>query len=321
MKLLKKDRLLFLAIWVLAGCNNPDTPDFTGYVNGDFIYLSHSATERVEDILVEKGSKVTRGQDLVLMERFTAENSHEVAMKNYEAELAALRNLQSGERPEELDVTRSQLERAELAASLAKSQMERYQKLYATHVISGAQWDSVKEDYAQKAAQVKELTSQLKAKKLPARSEQLKNQESRVESARLQVEKAKWDSQQNIIKSPRDALVYDIIYRPGERPVAGRPVISLLPPENIKVRFFIPEKRLGEVSLNQTVAFSCDGCKEALTGKIIYISPEAEFAPPVIYSTTRREKLLFMAEAVPEPSVALALKPGQPVDVRLTRRE
>ncbi|WP_249033014.1 HlyD family secretion protein [Tenebrionicola larvae] len=255
------------------------------------------------------------------MESFTVENSRDVARKNYEAELATLRNLQSGERPEELAVTRSQLERATAAARLAKNQMERYQKLYATQVISGAEWDNVKQDYAQKQAQVKELTSQLKAQKLPARSQQLKNQQSRVEQAKLQLDKARWDSQQSTIVAPQDALVYDIIYRRGERPGAGRPIISLLPPENIKVRFFVPEKRLGEVSVGQKVSFTCDGCQNAITGSINYISPQAEYAPPVIYSTSRREKLLFLVEAVPEQASISLLKPGQPVDVRLAAHE
>ncbi|MBK4714322.1 HlyD family efflux transporter periplasmic adaptor subunit [Enterobacterales bacterium BIT-L3] len=321
MKLLKKKLTLVALSGVLAGCYGPDAPDFSGYVNGEFIYLSHSATERVEDILVTRGSRVSRGQELVVMESFTVENSRDVARKNYEAELATLRNLQSGERPEELAITRSQLERATAAARLAKNQMERYQKLYATQVISGAEWDNVKQDYAQKQAQVKELTSQLKAQKLPARSQQLKNQQSRVEQAKLQLDKARWDSQQNTIVAPQDALVYDIIYRRGERPGAGRPIISLLPPENIKVRFFVPEKRLGEVSVGQKVSFTCDGCQNAITGSINYISPQAEYAPPVIYSTSRREKLLFLVEAVPEQASISLLKPGQPVDVRLAAHE
>ncbi|MBV4414316.1 HlyD family efflux transporter periplasmic adaptor subunit [Enterobacteriaceae bacterium YMB-R22] len=321
MKLLKKKLTLVALSGVLAGCYGPDAPDFSGYVNGEFIYLSHSATERVEDILVTRGSRVSRGQELVVMESFTVENSRDVARKNYEAELATLRNLQSGERPEELAVTRSQLERATAAARLAKNQMERYQKLYATQVISGAEWDNVKQDYAQKQAQVKELTSQLKAQKLPARSQQLKNQQSRVEQAKLQLDKARWDSQQSTIVAPQDALVYDIIYRRGERPGAGRPIISLLPPENIKVRFFVPEKRLGEVSVGQKVSFTCDGCQNAITGSINYISPQAEYAPPVIYSTSRREKLLFLVEAVPEQASISLLKPGQPVDVRLAAHE
>lgn len=231
-----------------TGCNRSAENDFSGYVSGDFVYLSYRAIEKVEKLLVSKG------QDLVTMEGYTTENSTYIAAKNYEAELAVLRNLKSGERPEQLDIIRSKLERAESAVTLAKSQMNRYQKLYETHVISGADWDSIKDDFAEKTAQVKELTSQLKAKSLPACSEEIKNQESRVASAKLQLDKARWDQQQNTIVAPQDGLIYDIIYRPGERPVAGQPILSLLPPENIKVRFFVPEPKLGALNLGHKVA-------------------------------------------------------------------
>ncbi|MCE4137164.1 HlyD family secretion protein, partial [Klebsiella pneumoniae] len=111
--------------------------------------------------------------------------------------------------------------------------------------------------------------------------------------------------------------VFDIIYRAGERPSAGKPIISLLPPENIKVRFFIPEAKLGKFKIGSKVKLICDGCAEPIAGIINYISPEAEFTPPVIYSTKRREKLIFMAEAIPALQQAGRMKIGQPFDVEI----
>ncbi len=321
MMLIIKKLMIALVFFSLCGCDNSANDSLSGFVSGDFVYLSHNQTEKVKEVFVEKGMRVKKGQRLVLMDQFITENARHIADKNYQAELALLRNLQTGERSEELDIIRSQLERANSAADMAKNQMNRYRKLYQTHVISGADWDAARDDYIQKMAQVKELTSQLKAKNLPARSEQIKNQESRVESARLQLDKALWDEQQNVITAPMDALVYDIIYLPGERPVAGRPVMSLLPPENIKVRFFVPEKKLGALSLGQKVRLSCDGCSKSLSGNISYISAQAEYTPPVIYSASRREKLLFMAEARPDQTASLALKAGQPVEVGLVFNE
>lgn len=307
-----------LMMVLLTGCKGSDAPQFSGYTYGEFIYLSHNTTEIINNIFIKKGEKVKKGQNLVQMENFSVENSLGIASKNYEAERALLRNMNVGERTEELNVIRSQLERAKSAAKLAQSQVKRYQRLYETHVVSEAEWDNVREDYAQKTAQVKELASQINAKKLPARNDEIKNQLSRVDSAKLQVEKANWDVDQNIIKAPEDALVYDIIYRPGERPLAGKPIISLLAPENIKVRFFVPEKMLGNLAPGRKVTFLCDGCSADLNGVINYISPQAEYSPPVIYSTVRREKLLFMVEAIPDGEKPYALKPGQPVEVRLS---
>lgn len=138
-----------------------------------------------------------------------------------------------------------------------------------------------------------------------------------VAAAKLERDKALWDVQQTTIVSPVNAKVFDIIYRAGERPSAGKPIISLLPPENIKIRFFIPEAKLGKFKIGSKVKLICDGCAEPIAGVINYISPEAEFTPPVIYSTKRREKLIFMAEAIPALQQAGRMKIGQPFDVEI----
>ncbi|WP_431224355.1 HlyD family secretion protein [Serratia sp. L9] len=210
---------------------------------------------------------------------------------------------------------RSQLERARSAAKLAESQLGRYQQLYASLAISAAEWEKFKQDHVQKVAQVKELTHQLAAKELPARQAQINNQTLRAESSRFKWDKARWDLQQSLIVAPQDGRVYDVIYRPGERPLAGKPIISLLPPGNIKIRFFVAQKNLGALHIGQTIKASCDGCQQPIVGTINYISPQAEYTPPVIYSTARREKLVFMVEAVPMTEQADMIKIGQPVEV------
>jgi HlyD family secretion protein len=91
----------------------------------------------------------------------------------------------------------------------------------------------------------------------------------------------------------------------------------MLPPANVKVRFFIPESRLGAVKVGQKVSLACDGCGVPVTASVTYIAPQAEFTPPVIYSKESRTKLVFLAEAKPEPADAAKLHPGQPVDVAL----
>jgi HlyD family secretion protein len=92
-------------------------------------------------------------------------------------------------------------------------------------------------------------------------------------------------------------------------------VISLLPPLNIKVRAFVPESRIGAIHVGDGVRVRVDGVAEPIVGKVSFISPQAEYTPPVIYSQETRGKLVFMIEAVFEPAVAAKLHPGQPVDV------
>jgi HlyD family secretion protein len=108
-----------------------------------------------------------------------------------------------------------------------------------------------------------------------------------------------------------------VLARPGETMAAGAPVISILPPENIFVRFFVPETALAGLHRGEPVTFGCDGCPPGLVGTISFISPTAEYTPPVIYSESTRAKLVYAIEARPKPDQAALLNPGQPIEVGL----
>jgi HlyD family secretion protein len=115
--------------------------------------------------------------------------------------------------------------------------------------------------------------------------------------------------------SPGEATVEQIYYRPGETVPAGRPVLALLPPGNLKIRFFAPQSVLPELKYGDSVGISCDGCEKGLTAKISFIARSAEFTPPVIYSMEERAKLVFLIEARPEHPEKFRV--GQPVTVTL----
>ena len=115
--------------------------------------------------------------------------------------------------------------------------------------------------------------------------------------------------------SPVTGTVQEVYYRPGEMVPAGRPVVSLLPPGNIKVRFFVPETVLSSIDYGDTVKVSCDGCAPNLIAHISFIAKQSEFTPPVIYSLEERSKLVFLVEALPDNPGAFRV--GQPVDVTL----
>ncbi len=117
--------------------------------------------------------------------------------------------------------------------------------------------------------------------------------------------------------SPSDSTVEQIYYRPGETVPAGRPVVALLPPGNLKFRFFAPQAILPEIKYGQSVEISCDGCEKGLTAKVSFIARSAEFTPPVIYSLEERAKLVFLIEARPEHPEKFRV--GQPVTVTLPK--
>lgn len=140
---------------------------------------------------------------------------------------------------------------------------------------------------------------------------------SRVDAQIATLDEARWAFNQKQQFAPTSALVHDTLYRQGEWVAAGKPVVVLLPPANLKARFFVPQAALPKVKSGQTVSVAFDGGPQAYPATINYISTRAEFTPPVIYSRDNRAKLVFMIEATFSPADAAALRPGQPVDVRL----
>ncbi len=146
---------------------------------------------------------------------------------------------------------------------------------------------------------------------------QLDTDTAQVASQQATLDKAKWAFDQKQQFAPADAIVHDTLYRQGEFVATGNPVAVLLPPENLKVRFFVPQEMLPQIKVGQTVSISCDGAPHAISATINYISTQAEYTPPVIYSRETRANLVFMIEAKISPADATDVRPGQPADVRL----
>jgi HlyD family secretion protein len=138
-----------------------------------------------------------------------------------------------------------------------------------------------------------------------------------VDAARAVLAQSDWRLAQRAIASTAKGVVQDTFYSEGEWVASGSPVVSLLPPGNIKLRFFVPETAVGSLKIGQPVRAACDGCSAPVAAKISFISRQAEYTPPVIYSREQRTKLVFLVEARPEPADATKLKPGQPLDVSL----
>jgi HlyD family secretion protein len=117
--------------------------------------------------------------------------------------------------------------------------------------------------------------------------------------------------------APAGGSIEEVYFRPGETAPVGRPVIALLPPSNLKVRFYAPETEVAAVSIGQSVTVTCDACPSGLTGKVTFIARSTEYTPPVIYSMEERAKLVFLIEARPDDPEKFRV--GQPVSVSLVK--
>jgi HlyD family secretion protein len=148
-----------------------------------------------------------------------------------------------------------------------------------------------------------------------AATQDLDRARSTRDQDKKRLDQTNWSFDQKKQAAPQSGLVYDTLFRQGEWVAAGKPVVVLLPPQNIKVRAFVPEPHVGSIHYGGEVRAWVDGVKEPFVGKVSYISPKAEYTPPVIYSRETRAKLVFMIESVFDPQAAANLHPGQPVDV------
>lgn len=182
------------------------------------------------------------------------------------------------------------------------------------------------EDTSERAARDQAAAALLLSEKEFERQEQLVRSGAsasqdldRTRSARDQdqerLRQAQWNFDQKNQKAPKAGLVFDTLFREGEWVPANRPVVALLPPANVKLRAFVPQERIGAMHPGDRVRVFVDGASGPVEGRVSYISPRAEYTPPVIYSRESRSKLVFMIEATFEPAVAAKLHPGQPVDV------
>lgn len=118
--------------------------------------------------------------------------------------------------------------------------------------------------------------------------------------------------------APVAGTIQQIYFREGEMVPAQRPVLSIMPPGNMKIRFFVPETELPKLAIGDEVKVTCDNCSPDLTAKIYFIATTAEYTPPVIYSLDERNKLVYLIQA--RPSRPDALRVGQPISVYLSAR-
>jgi HlyD family secretion protein len=137
--------------------------------------------------------------------------------------------------------------------------------------------------------------------------------EAALRTAQARLNSAKTRLDRRSMSSPATGTVQEIYFRVGELVQPGRPIVSILPPGNTRVRFFVPQEALPKLHIDDKVAVRCDGCADDLVARVSFISAQAEFTPPVIYSQEERARLVFRIEAIPEQPRKLRV--GQPVTV------
>ena len=304
------------AVAALSGCSR-DPPSYQGYVEGEYVYVASPVGGRLEHLFVQRGQAIEAKAPLFRLDSEEETAAKQQADEQLKAAQAQLADLRVGRRNPEVDVVRAQLAQAQAADEQATEQLRRDEAQFQAGGISQAQLDESRANQAIKAARARELAGQLQVSRLPARDEQIRAQEAQVAAARAMSSQLAWRLGQKEISSTKAGAVVDTLFREGEWVAPGQPVVRMLPPGNVKVRFFVPEAVVGETKPGRKVILRCDGCPAEIPATVNYISDQPEYTPPVIYSNETRAKLVFMIEARPALENAPNLRPGQPLTVTL----
>ncbi|KIG08031.1 HlyD family secretion protein [Caballeronia concitans] len=306
-----------LVATLLAACSRQDSNAFQGYVEGEFVYLGASQSGKLIDLPVARGQTIKAATPVFALESDDEAAALDQAKRQLAAAQSQLEDILTGKRAPEVASVRAQLAQARANARKAALQLNRDEAQFSAGGISKGQLDDSRANADATAAQVRDLSEQVDIARLPGRPQQIAAQRAQVAAAQAVVAQAQWKLDQKRVAAPADGLVYDTLFRRGEWVQAGSPVVQMLPPENIKVRFFVPERTVGTLATGRAVSIHCDGCTADIPAKITYISQQAEYTPPIIYSNESRAKLVFMIEAHANASDARKLHPGQPVAVSL----
>ncbi len=305
-----------MALCIMASCGRQESNHAQGYVEGEFVYVASPLAGQLESLYVQRGAQVRVGDPLFALDSIPETAARDEAQRRLAQARSNLEDLKKARRPTEIESIEAQLKQARAALSFSEIEFQRQENLVQSGSVSKQGYDRALSTRDQDRQRVAQLEADLETANLGSRVDQIEAAEANVRAQEATLAKAEWDLSQKRQAAPQAGVVFDTLYRQGDWVAAGRPVVVLLPPQNIKVRAFVPETQLALIHLGNSVKVRVDGLPEPLIGRVSFISPKVEFTPPVIYSQETRSKLVFMIEAVFDPKIGEQLHPGQPVDVQ-----
>ena len=303
----------------LLACPVPTGVVVQGYVEGDYLRIGPEVAGRIESVMVAPGDIVAAEQPLFMLDPSMLRAARDQAAAELARAEAVEADLATGSRPEEMDVLRARRDAAAAALTLSEAELTRQQVLFAKGSVPKSTLDSARAARDRDQATLAEAEAALSVGGLAGREAARRAASAAVRAARAALDEAELELAHTRIVAPQGGRITDHFHEPGEWVAAGTPVLEMLPPGNVKVRFFVPEALLGALRMGASVLIACDSCPET-PATVSFIASKAEYTPPVIYSRESRAKLVFMVEARPDDPAGPGLHPGQPVDVGLDVR-
>ena len=295
------------------------THSTVGYIEGDYRYLVAPRSGWLKSVTVNLGDTLHRGQ-LAFNYRSDAEQfAVNQADAQLQSQIAQSQNLTTGARPEEIASLQAQFKAAQAQLLLAKQTLERYQMLQRSDAVAQVQVDEMVTQVRTAQAAVDSIQAQIRAANLPARQQTQNASIATSKAAKAALEKAQYDLSQLNVNSELAGEVSQVYYHTGEYVTQGQPIVQILPHANRKVIFYVPQDKLSTLRVGQVVNLQGIGSQQSLSNASIrYISPQASYTPPVIYSNENADKLTFRVEGVLNTADNMPnLQVGQPVQVIL----
>ncbi|QIG80484.1 HlyD family secretion protein [Stakelama tenebrarum] len=308
--------LVGVAIWWMF-LRGPDEPaPWLGYVEGESIQVAAPVSGTLARLDVTRGGKVAAGDALFALNAVSTEAQLRQLQAQRDQAQAQLEDLQSPrQRPAELGVSRAQQEAARAEVERTQREYERIATLAEKGFATRSQLDAAKAARDSARATLRQAQASEASGELAGRQDQIEAARAQVQQAEAAIAAQRRRGDEIAPAAPVAAQVQQTYFNPGEWVPANTPVVRLLPPDKVRIRFFVPESVVSTLQEGQAVRVSCDGCGDPFSATIRYIAPQAEFTPPIIYSEDAREKFVFLVEAQPQGDVA-RLHPGVPVEVR-----
>lgn len=289
-------RAMVVIAALVAGCAKPPSDAMQGYGEAQYVYIAAEDPGRIAALLAREGDVVKRATPLFRLDP---------ARQALVAEGSRAMSSAARERVAGAGAFAETLRAAEANAALAKATYVRSRALHDRGLAAQARLDIDAAALHVADAAVAQARANLAAARREAGAP---GADARLAQRRVS------DLE---IRAPADGRIERVYRREGEVVGAGAPVLALLPDGAMKVRFFAPERLLSSLRPGGRVTITCDGCPANLGGRITYVAREPQFTPPIIYSLEQREKLVFLAEAMPDD--AAPIRPGLPVEVRTVR--
>jgi HlyD family secretion protein len=290
----------------------------SGTVEATEARLGFQAAGRIETIRVQEGDRVRSGDTLALLDRAELFARAAQARAQVAAARALLSELLTGARSEERAQAREALRAATERHNDALREVERTRRLFEAGALPQEAYDKARLQVDVLRAQQEQAAQQVQLVETGPRAERIEAQRAVVAQAEAALRQVDAALANAVVTAPFDGVVTVRDREPGETVAPGAPVLTLMNLDDRWVRIFIPENRLGAVTLGQAADITADTYPDRrYGGAVAFVASQAEFTPRNVQTREERVRLVYAVKVRITADSTMDLKPGLPADVRL----